>query len=885
MLPSMLANVNANTAASVLLVLALAVGLNTQGPPGLAGGLRGAVYTQGAEHERMLIPGTRLRIQSMEAGGPGISTTTDETGRFSSAGLVPGVYRIATEFDGMKAADTEVVVQAGKDTDVEIELKLANVKEAITVSAHDEAADTSETDSKAVLQEPTLRHAPNVNERVEGLLPLLPGVVRGPDGLINMKGAKASQGGMLLNSANVTDPVTGSSGVNLPIDGVSSAQVIANPYDPEYGKLAGAVAIIDTRISDFDRFHFQFQNFMPRLRKRGGAIVGIESSTPRTTLTGPLIRGRAALTQSFEYRYVRTPVETLPPMQRDTGVESFDSYTQLDLNLTERQNASITLSFYPQKLNYLGLNTFTPQPATPDLRQRGHFLTFSHKLVSRSESLLASQISVKEFDSNLKPHSDDLYRLAVETTTGGFFNRQDRDTNRLEWREVFTSPTMRGWGRHQLKAGANFVRNAFDGQHVFNPVEVLRASEIPAERIAFTPGTTTSIRQSEYTAFLLDKWMVHPRVTFDAGLRFDRDSISDRGHVAPRFGFAVAPFRGLRTVLRGGGGYFYDRINLNVPTFMLLPERTVTSYLPDGSALGTLVYHHRLAGSIDNPRSTAWNVEIQHEVLHNLLFRTGYSQRNTVRDFFIEPLAHQDAGALVLSGAGRNRYREFQVAAKYQIGRHIINGSYVRSSAFGDLNDFNQFFGNTPTAIIRRNERGPLPFDAPNRVLLWGQFEAPWKITLAPVLDTHTGFPYSVVNEERDFVGGRNRAGRFPRFSSLDLQVTKEIALPIRDKRYKAHVGFRVFNMLNHYNPRDLQNNTSSSRYGVFLNSVDRMVRGKFVLEFDRDATHSGFVGYGGRIATASDHFRNRRPHGRGRQREARRTLRLHRNAPLPARE
>jgi hypothetical protein len=194
---------------------------------------------------------------------------------------------------------------------------------------------------------------------------------------------------MLLNSTNVTDPVTGGSGINLPIDVVSTAQVIANPYDPEYGKLAGAVATIDTRVSEFNKFHFKVQNFMPRMRKRDGTIVGIESSTPRLTLTGPLIRGCAAFTQSLEYRYVRTPVETLPAMQRDTGLESFDSYTQLDLSLTERQNASVTVSFYPQKLSYLGLNTFTPQPATPDLRQRGHLLAFSHKLVSASGALLA----------------------------------------------------------------------------------------------------------------------------------------------------------------------------------------------------------------------------------------------------------------------------------------------------------------------------------------------------------------------------------------------------------------------------------------------------------------------------------------------------------------
>ena len=52
------------------------------------------------------------------------------------------------------------------------------------------------------------------------------------------------------------------------------------------------------------------------------------------TFTGPLIKDRIALTQSLEYRYVRTPVNSLPPMQRDTTLQAYNSYTQSDLNLS-----------------------------------------------------------------------------------------------------------------------------------------------------------------------------------------------------------------------------------------------------------------------------------------------------------------------------------------------------------------------------------------------------------------------------------------------------------------------------------------------------------------------------------------------------------------------
>ena len=113
----------------------------------------------------------------------------------------------------------------------------------------------------------------------------------------------------------------------------------------------------------------------------------------------------------------------------------------------------------------------------------------------------------------------------------------------------------------------------------------------------------------------------------------------------------------------------------------------------------------------------------------------------------------------------------------------------------------------------------------------WGQFEAPLKLTVLPVLDVHTGFPWSVVDQYRDFVGARD-SQRFRRFNSLDMQVTRPVSLPFRHKDIKARVGFSVFNLFNRFNPRDVQNDIDSLRYDAFFNGVGRTFRGKFVLEF-----------------------------------------------------
>src|SRR5207245_4797126 len=104
-------------------------------------------------------------------------------------------------------------------------------------------------------------------------------------------------------------------------------------------------------------------------------------------------------------------------------------------------------------------------------------------------------------------------------------------------------------------------------------------------------------------------------------------------------------------------------------------------------------------------------------------------------DFIVSPLSEGRSGILSLSNGGSDSYKEFQVTARYQIRRHVLNASYVRSRAFGDLNDFNQFFGTIAQPVIQPNARGRLAFDATNLFLLWAMMSGAWKSALFPVFD------------------------------------------------------------------------------------------------------------------------------------------------------
>ncbi|HJU94145.1 MAG TPA: TonB-dependent receptor, partial [Pyrinomonadaceae bacterium] len=674
-----------------------------------------------------------------------------------------------------------------------------------------------------------LRDAPLIDQKFQDALPLLPGVVRGPDGNLNIKGTRPSQSGILVSSLNVTDPVTGTPAIELPLEAVETVQVHSNPYSSEYGKFTGAVTTIETRSGSND-WRYLMTGVLPRPRWRDGKLFGIGAATPRIAVGGPIKRDKLFLFQSVEYRFVRNNVpslEALEEHQRDIKRESFDSFSRIDYVVNSNNRLTASFSLFPQKFDYFNLNTFNPSDTTANFHQRGWFLALNEQATFKSGSLLQSSFSVKQFDGDIFGNSGAPYQITPERNFGGWFNRQHRESRRYELLEVFNFAPLKSGGSHGFKIGVNLSRTSFTGTDRSEPLSIVRANGSTHQLIEFVGAGALERDQNEFAAFVQDKWIVNSQLVFDLGLRYDRDSIGKNNNLAPRLGFVLTPVDSDRTLVRGGVGLFYDKIPLNVESFEQYQSLVVTTFGDDGVTPvdGPRLFLNTAPDELNNPYSLAWNVQLDHQVNPRLLLRIGYEERSTRRDFVLEPVEN----ALLLQNNGRSRYRELQTVARFrfQEGRNIYL-SYVRSQARGNLNDFNTYFGNLKHAVIRPDEYSTLTFDVPNRLLFWGDFGLPYDVVATPVVDFRTGFPFSIVNEKQDFVGPRNESGRFPSLLTFDLLVTKGLTIPFRGKNYKGRAGFTIFNITNHWNPRDVQNNLASEQFGTFFNSPGRSVRLKF---------------------------------------------------------
>lgn len=792
------------------------------------GSIRGKVVAD-IPQQRRVLPGVVVLLSGEQLKEKKLEVVSDAEGQFGFQSLIAGDYVVTVEFTGFKKYEQRLSVQIDATVEHDILLQPLPISESVTVK--DDRVEIAKTESTtpSVITNQALRDAPLIDQKFQDALPLLPGVVRGPDGNLNIKGTRPSQSGILVSSLNVTDPVTGAPAIELPLEAVETVQVHSNPYSSEFGKFTGAVTTIETR-SGSNELRYLVTGVLPRPRWRDGTIFGIGAATPRIAVGGPIKKDKLFFFQSVEYRFVRTNVpslERLEERQRDIQRESFDSFSRIDYVVNNNNRLTASFSIFPQKLDYFNLNTFNPSDTTANFHQRGWFLALNEQATFKSGALLQSSFSVKQFDGDIFGNSEAPYEITPERNFGGWFNRQHRESRRYELLEIFNFAPRKWRGTHAFKAGLNFSRTSFTGTDRSDLLSILRADATTHQLIEFSGAGTLDRKQNEYSLFLQDKWIVSNRVVFDLGLRYDRDGIGRNHNFAPRLGFVVTPTNSDRTLIRGGVGIFYDKIPLNVGSFEQYQSLLVTTFADDGLTAidGPRLFLNTAPEQMQNPYSLAWNLQVDHQLSPRLLLRLGYEERSTRRDFVIEPVE----SALLLQNNGRSRYREFQAVSRFrfQEGRNIFL-SYVRSQARGNLNDFNTYFGNLKHAVIRPDEYGKQPFDAPNRLLFWGEFSLPYDLLATPVVDYRSGFPFSLVDERQDFVGRRNEGGRFPRLLSFDLLVTKGLTIPFRGKKYKGRAGFTLFNITNHWNPRDVQNNIDSSQFGTFFNSPDRSVRLKF---------------------------------------------------------
>jgi hypothetical protein len=742
-------------------------------------------------------------------------TTSDNVGRVTFDDVPAGEYVVHATRDGFSDSDSPpFTVRGGETAQVLLEMRLTFVREDVNVVAPANSP-TESIQPVAVsdaLAGTRMDVQPLAGDDFQSLMTLLPSVVRGPEGRLRVKGGTPTTGAIQLSSASLNDPSTGDFDLELPSGAVESVEVLSNPFAAEYGRFSTSVTQVTTRRGS-NEWTVKADNLMPGFGR--GFINKLE---PRLSIAGPLIRDRLQIGQYMQYRYLRTPVRSLPG-EPDLGVDSFDSFTRLDAQLSSRHTLVGTAVYFPRKITNPTLSTFRPSEATPNFTQSGLAVGVVDRLILSDRTIFESTFSGRSFEVDETTKGTLPMVYAPQGQSGNYFNREERHVQSFQVVEALTVSSDVA-GQHVFKFGIDLQHSRYDGDNFNQPLEVRRLDGTLAERSTFAPRLVhPKVTGTEVSLFAQDRWRLHDRVMFEYGLRVDRDDVVETVNYSPRAGVAVTALPDGRGILRGGFGKFAQRTPLNVGAFAQLPEATVTRYATSGQPLGPSVAYRHVVGPLDTPESYVTTVSWDQRFGRRVFFKTVYLMRRGSHDAIVDP--DGDRGTLTLDSRGTSKYWEWEATGRYLGSENRdLTVSYVRSRSTRDLNDYDAHFGNFKNPIIRRNEHGLSPTDVPHRLIVRGSQALFGRWVLAPVLEWRTGFPYSAVDEFQDFVGARNRAGRLPTVTTLDFSLVR----PWRFKKYRFTAGIKVYNALGNGAERDVQGNVTAPDFGRAYNPIQRSV-------------------------------------------------------------
>ena len=218
-------------------------------------------------------------------------------------------------------------VAAGDATQVLLDIHLTFVAPDVEVRAPNASPTHSvqPVSTSDMLSGSVLDIAPLEGDDFQSLLPLLPGIVRGPDGRLRVKGGQPTQGALQISSASLVDPSTGDFDLELPGQSLESVEVLANPFAAEYGRFSTSVTQIHTQRGT-NEWEMKPGNLVPRFRK---GFTGVRGFEPRFSVRGPLKRTGCSSPQDMQFRYVNDAREEPAGRARDPA-QSFDSFTRID---------------------------------------------------------------------------------------------------------------------------------------------------------------------------------------------------------------------------------------------------------------------------------------------------------------------------------------------------------------------------------------------------------------------------------------------------------------------------------------------------------------------------------------------------------------------------
>ena len=786
--------------------------------------------------------GVTVKLTKQPTGNP-VRAETDENGSYAFQNLAAGSYLIAIEAVGFKKIGKPISLKDGQQDVQDFSLEVETLAESVQVTGVPTAISTeSSVAPVSVVTNTQLVTLPTQQEQVKEIIPVTPGVVRTLDSKLVFKGSDENQSLLIINSTRNTDPVTGSFGITVPTDAVESFAVYKTPYDASLGSFSGGLTTIATK-APADTFDFNLTKLGITILGKNGHMAGLGGASPAISFDVPLIAHKLLLSEVFQYQMKKTTVEGLPWPDDISKKQGFNSYTTLEAILSNHHLLTLTVNAFPLRTDHIDISALIPQPASNSLNQSGVTIALSDRYEFASHDVLSTVAQYTRFDSNAHGYGPDDMLITPEGYGGNYFNTWSRRGKEFQLLSTYELSKKQWLGSHEIRAGVDIDWRSFFGTTASQPIQILRGDGSLSQTTSFSSVPAQTPSDSVFAEFFQDHWLLSSHVSADLGFRLSSETTGWSAGAAPRVGLAYSAGKDEKTVIRVGAGMFYGVLPLLAANWADNPVRTITQFDPTGTPVGLPVtYTNAYTAGLNpllspalpsqpdtTPRNVTWNAGVVRELRKNMQFDLGYLNSHTTYLFVVQPFTADTAASqsfMGLTNSGSSRYEELEASVHYTFrDNDQIKASYIWSKARGDLNNLSNVMIPFAAPVFRPNVYGIVSSDIPNRFVAWGILAFPWKIIFSPLVDVHSGFPWSPIDVNQQHVGVPH-GQRVPTYFSLDLKAYRTFRVPFwKGKNGKQHhfrLGAYSLNVTNHGNFSTVYNNVTSPNYGKFVGFLYR---------------------------------------------------------------
>ena len=720
---------------------------------------------------------------------------SDPTGTFALWLPKPATYSLKIDREdfyvySQSALAVPLESQAGRTPEFAIVLQtIHKIRTVVDVNDQVGLVDMDRTTPQTTLSSRTLYDVPFPDQNsLRSGLRMIPGVLQDSTGGLHLFGGAETQTEFTFEGFQLNDPLTGRLDARMSLESIQSVDVVASESGADSGRGAAGTMAMHVR-SGVDKYRYSATSLFPSASLGKG--LRVTSWTPRTNVAGPWIKGKAWFFNATELNYTNTTVPTLPAGQNTARSWRGSELLHNQININEHSILYAGLLYNYISSPHSGLSDFNPLSTTLNLRSTEWLGYIKHQHSFSRGLLVELGVASSRTTARSFPKGDLPYLVTPSGYAGNNFTNGGRSAGRDQGLTNVFVPSFSFFGQHQIKTGADVIHLQYAQNVDRSSIDYESIDGAVLRTISFSGSGNVARANNETSFYVQDGWRVNERLLVELGWRLDHDQLLHRTNPSPRAGFSWSPPHLERIRFSGAFSRVFDPTDLRL-FVRPLDQSAVTNYFNAAGALiyGPVLSVYKFGPNVQSPRADVWNLAAESALPRTLQLKVQLLKRRSYNGFDYEsnvPASEQlpailagapNPGPLMavyqLNNDRQDKFDSAEISIRRPLkGRYEWMVSYTRSHSLSNV----VLDRNIDQPLAVANDVGPLPWDAPNRLVNWGYLPTLWKNwSLAYLLDWHSGFPFSVQDQYGNLIGSADNH-RFVQFFELNLFAEREIAV------------------------------------------------------------------------------------------------------------